>query len=134
MSPMYEVTGYDRKTGRLMAFYDVGARRLSSVKKAAGVSSSDDGLGAYPLNRRAVRGNFCCTRSNAFQSSTQLYLPVAGLVPATHVFTVHSADPQEGVDGRAKPGQGDPALCKQRYAQPDSIPRTALRSTGIKYR
>jgi hypothetical protein len=51
------------------------------------------------------------------QSSTQLYLSVAGLVPATHVFAVHSADRQEGVDGRAKPGQGGyPALCKQRAA------------------
>ena len=54
MSPMYEVTGYDRKTGRLVAFYDVTARRLASVKKAAGVPSSDDGLGAYPLNREQL--------------------------------------------------------------------------------
>ena len=54
MSPMYEVTGYDRKTGRLVAFYDVAARRISSVKNAAGVPSSDDGLGAYPLNRDQV--------------------------------------------------------------------------------
>jgi hypothetical protein len=54
MSPMYEVTGYDRKTGRLVAFYDVTARRLSSVKHAAGVPAFDDGLGAYPLNRDQV--------------------------------------------------------------------------------
>ena len=41
---MYEVTGFERKTGRLVAFYDASARRLSSVKNAAGVPSSDDGL------------------------------------------------------------------------------------------
>jgi hypothetical protein len=54
MSPMCEVTGYDRKTGRLVAFYDVPARRVSSVKDIAGVPSSDDGLGAYPLGRDQV--------------------------------------------------------------------------------
>jgi UDP-N-acetylmuramate dehydrogenase len=34
-----------------------------------------------------VRGNSCCARPDVFQSSTQLHLhlPVAGLVPATHV-------------------------------------------------
>ena len=62
------------------------------------------------------------------------YLPVAGLVPATHVLAVHFADGQEGVDGRAKPGQGDPALCKQRHAQPRSVPRTALRLSGERVR
>jgi hypothetical protein len=54
MSPMYEVTGYDRKTGRLVAFYDVPARRVSAVKNIAGVPSCDDGLGAYPLGRDQV--------------------------------------------------------------------------------
>jgi len=39
-----------------------------------------------PLKRRAVPGNFCCTRPDAFQSSAQLHVPVAGLVPPTHVF------------------------------------------------
>ena len=58
MPPMYEVTGYDRKTGRLSWRYDVAARRLASVKNAAGVPSSDDGLGAYPLNRDQVPANF----------------------------------------------------------------------------
>jgi hypothetical protein len=46
---------------------------------------------SFPRKRRAVRGNFCCTRPDAFQASTQLHLPVARLVPATHVLTVHSA-------------------------------------------
>jgi hypothetical protein len=54
MSPMYEVTGYDRKTGRLVAFYDVPARRVSSIKNIADVPSSDDRLGAYPLDRDQV--------------------------------------------------------------------------------
>jgi len=50
MSVMYEVTGYDRNTGRLVTFYDVPERTVPSVKELAGVPSSDDGLGAYPLN------------------------------------------------------------------------------------
>jgi hypothetical protein len=54
MSVMYEVTGYDRKTGRLAAFYDVPFRRLPSIRKVAGVSPLDDGLGAYPLDRDQV--------------------------------------------------------------------------------
>jgi hypothetical protein len=51
MSPMYEVTGYDCKTGRLVAFYAIPPGRIPSVKKIAGVPSSDDGLGSYPLDR-----------------------------------------------------------------------------------
>ena len=54
MSSKYEVTGYDRKTGALMAFYDVPSERISLVKNIAGVPSSDDGLGSYPLNRGQV--------------------------------------------------------------------------------
>ena len=54
MSIMYKVTGYDRKTGRLAAFYDVPFRRLPSIRKVAGVSPLDDGLGAYPLDRDQV--------------------------------------------------------------------------------
>jgi hypothetical protein len=54
MSAKYEVTSYDRKTGRLVAFYDIPAERISSIKNIAGVSPSDDGLGSYPLNRDQV--------------------------------------------------------------------------------
>ena len=50
MSVMYEVTGYDRKTDRLITSRDVPERRVASVKNIAGVLSSDDGLGSYPLN------------------------------------------------------------------------------------
>jgi len=50
MSVRYEVTGYDRKTDRLVAFHNVPERRVASVKNIAGVPSSDDGLGSYPLN------------------------------------------------------------------------------------
>jgi hypothetical protein len=56
MSPMYEVTGYDRKTGRLVRSYDVPVRRRASVKKIAGVPPSDDGLGSYPLDGDQVSG------------------------------------------------------------------------------
>ena len=54
MSVMYEVTGYDRKTNRLVTFHDVPERRVASVKNLAGLPSSDDGLGSYPLNRDQV--------------------------------------------------------------------------------
>jgi hypothetical protein len=54
MSPRYEVTGYDRKTGRLVASYDVPARKISSIKNIADVPACDDGLGSYPLNRDQV--------------------------------------------------------------------------------
>ena len=50
MSVMYEVTGYDRKTDRLVTSQDVPERGVASVKNIAGVPSSDDGLGSYPLN------------------------------------------------------------------------------------
>jgi hypothetical protein len=50
MSVMYEVTGYDRKTDRLVTFYDVPERQVASVRNIAGVPSSDDGLGSYPLD------------------------------------------------------------------------------------
>ena len=54
MSPKYEVTGYDRSTGRLVAFYDVPTQRISSIKDIARVPASDDGLGSYLLNRDQV--------------------------------------------------------------------------------
>ena len=49
--------------------------------------------------------------------------PVAGLGPATHVFERGYTDGREGVDGRAKPGQGDPGLYRARY-------NNRLRPTG----
>ena len=54
MSPKYEVTGYDRTTGRLVTFYDVPTERISSTKDIASVPPSDGGLGSYPLNRDQV--------------------------------------------------------------------------------
>jgi len=49
MALMYEVTGYDRQTGRLAVSYDVPERKIALVKKIAGIGSSDYGLGSYPL-------------------------------------------------------------------------------------
>ena len=54
MSPKYEVTGYDRKTGALVVFYDVPAERIWLAKDIARVPPSDDGLGSYPLDRDQV--------------------------------------------------------------------------------
>jgi len=42
--------------------------------------------------------------------SIQPTIPLAGLVPATHVFECGSIDGREGVDGRDKPGQGEPKV------------------------
>ena len=52
---MYEMNGYDPKSGRLVTFYDIPERRLGSGKDIAGIPPSDDGLGSYPLNRDQVR-------------------------------------------------------------------------------
>ena len=49
MALMYEVTGYDRQTGRLAVSYDVPERNIALVKKIAGIGSSDDGLSSYSL-------------------------------------------------------------------------------------
>jgi len=54
-----------------------------------------------------------------------LWLPVAGLVPATHVFECGSIDGRESVDGRDEPGQGDRGLYRARYKQPLPLNRTA---------
>ncbi len=49
MALMHEVIGYDRQTLRLAVSYDVPERKIALVKKIAGIGSSDDGLGSYPL-------------------------------------------------------------------------------------
>ena len=54
MSVMYEVTAYDRNTGRLVTFYDVPKRRIASVKNIAGIPPSDDGLGSYLIDRGQI--------------------------------------------------------------------------------
>src|SRR3984893_10605311 len=55
-----------------------------------------------------------------------LWLPLAGLGPATHVFERGSLDGWEGVDCRAEPGHGDPRLCRARHKQPTSLNRRAI--------
>ena len=57
MALMYEVTGYDRQTGRLAVSYDVPERKITLVKKIAGIGSSDDGLGSYPLGPTQIPQN-----------------------------------------------------------------------------
>jgi hypothetical protein len=49
MALMYEVTGYDRKTGELVAAHDVPGHCLGSALRVAGVSAPDPDLGSYPL-------------------------------------------------------------------------------------
>jgi hypothetical protein len=54
MALMYEVTGYDRQTGRLAVSYDVPERKIAVVKKIAGIGASDDGLGSYSLGATQI--------------------------------------------------------------------------------
>ena len=54
MALLYEVTGYDRQTGRLAVSYDVPERKIAVIKKLAGIGSSDDGLGSYPLGPEQI--------------------------------------------------------------------------------
>ena len=49
MGILYEVTGYDRNSGRLEAAYEVPENLSVDVKAIAGVHPPDDGLGSYPL-------------------------------------------------------------------------------------
>jgi len=49
MALIHEVTGYDRQIRRLAVSYDVPERKIALFKKIAGIGSSNDGLGSYPL-------------------------------------------------------------------------------------
>jgi hypothetical protein len=54
MALMYEMTGYDRQTRRLAVLCNVPERKIALVKKIAGIGSSDDGLGSYPLGASEI--------------------------------------------------------------------------------
>jgi hypothetical protein len=61
---------------------------------------------------------------------------LAGPVPATHVFAVHSTDRQEGVDGRAKPGHGGSSIVQTtvrttEFDSPDSPASTQKSGHGL---
>ncbi len=64
------------------------ARRLSSARLARGFTAPTRDVGAV------------------FPVSTQLFLPMAGLVAAIHVFPADAIDWQKAVDGWDKPGHG----------------------------
>src|SRR5437667_8605234 len=64
------------------------ARRLPSARLARGVESATRDIGA------------------AFPASTPLFLPLAELVAAIHVFPNDIIDWQKALDGRDKPGHG----------------------------
>lgn len=50
MALMYELTGYDRITKRLVIAIDVPERRAASAKQIAEIPESSDGLGSVPLS------------------------------------------------------------------------------------
>lgn len=54
MALMYEVTGYDRKTGELVASYDVPSQCLASALRVARAEVPDPDLGSYPLDKGQV--------------------------------------------------------------------------------
>jgi hypothetical protein len=60
-------------------------------------------LGTLVAVRRAVRGNFVARNRMPPSRPHNFTFPLAGLVPAIHVFAVHSTDGKEGVDGQAEP-------------------------------
>ena len=74
--------------------------------------------------------HFAPTVSKCGRLPTQPELPVAGLVPATHVFEGRCVDCREDVDDRDEPGQGDLELFLGRHKQPNSLNRTAMRERG----
>src|SRR5437899_2161398 len=67
-------------------------------------------------------------------SLVQLFVPVAGLAPATHVSATHGSwtDQKAGRPGQARtsPAEGCRAMCGTRCTQPPSLCRTALRFRG----
>ena len=50
MPVMYEMNGYDQKTGELAFSVDVPEFRAYPALRIAGVPLNDDGLGSYPLD------------------------------------------------------------------------------------
>ena len=54
MAVMYELNGYDRKTGDLALSFDIPERRIAIVLQVPEVPKFDDGLGSYPLNPEQV--------------------------------------------------------------------------------
>ena len=54
MALMYEVTGYDRKTGELVASYDIPGHCLASALRTAGAEMPDPDLGSYALDEGQV--------------------------------------------------------------------------------
>jgi hypothetical protein len=54
VSSKYELTGYDRNTGRFVKFYDVPDQTVAVLRKIASIPASDDGLGSYPLDTHQV--------------------------------------------------------------------------------
>jgi hypothetical protein len=52
---MYEVTGYDRETGELVASYDIPGHYLASALRTAGAAQiPDPDLGSYRLDAGQV--------------------------------------------------------------------------------
>ena len=80
----------------------------------------------------AVRFRFFRTYMEFLQTTARSLLPVAGLAPATHVFTNRPATGKEGVDSRVEPGHGDLESCWSCHTQPLSPNQTAVeRARGM---
>ena len=78
------------------------------------------------LGPRLSGSAFTAAGSRCRRSLTQPELPVAGRVPATHVFEEGYVDRREGVDDRDEPGQGDLELFLGLSKQPTPLNRTAV--------
>jgi hypothetical protein len=94
---------------------------LSRGKTAGGLTSrrrsrrsADLPHPSLPRLRGAVRGNMCCRRLDAFHSSTQLYLPWLDFFRPP---TSSPPPPPTGKNASMAGPSGDPAFCKQPYAQ-----------------
>jgi len=83
------------------------------------------------LDPRLSGSAFTAAGSRCRRSLTQPELPVAGRVPATHVFEEGCVDRREGVDDRDEPGQGDLELFRGLSKQPFSFNRTAWHGPGM---
>src|ERR1700719_3660401 len=82
------------------------------------------------MSPRLSGSEFTAVGSRCRRSPTQPELPVAGRVPATHVFEEGYVDRREGVDDRDEPGQGDLELFLGLSKQPTPLNRTAAGCPG----
>lgn len=74
MALMYEVTGYDRKTGELVASYNIPSYYLASALRTAGARLPDPDLGSYRLDAGQVHEIAHLIGKSVYESQLDFFL------------------------------------------------------------